>query len=338
MIEQRDTSRYHYLDLMRGLAIFFMIMQHAMIIHEVSEGEGDTLIGNIFILLGTAPAAPVFLFILGVFVANSKKSSPENIVRGIRLFVFGYIFNVLRFTIPALIGGAPYSNGNAPLDLLLIVDIFQVAGLSLIFLGVIKKIVKPRILFLVMIPAVLLVSPKLWGIGNNSPLLSPFTGVGGNVTFPLFPWIIFPLLGMYLNPYLLQRQLPWKALLLTGALAGLAGFFTLDLFSESDYSRLDFGTGLILISFVLFWTAISGFTVRYLLKSRFSIVAKTLFYWSRNVTPIFIIQWMIYGWSSLLIGVNKQNDVVSVLIGFSVLIVTHLLIKHTQVKNVIPIL
>ena len=338
MIEQRDNNRHDYLDLMRGLAIFFMVMQHAMIIHEVSEGEGDTIIGNIFILLGTAPAAPVFLFILGIFVANSKKSPTENIVRGIRLFVFGYIFNLLRFTIPALIGGEPYSEGDTPLDLFLIVDIFQVAGLSLIFLEIIKKTVKPRILFLAMIPAVLIVSPKLWGICDNNILLSPFTGVGANVTFPLFPWVIFPLLGLYLSPHLLKKTLSWKAILLMGLLVGIIGFFTLELFSESNYSRLDFGTGFLIISFILFWILISDFTVKVLIKSRFSIVARTLFYWSRNVTSIFIIQWMIYGWSTLLIGINKQNDIVSVLIGFSVIIVTHLLIKYTPVRNVIPTL
>lgn len=69
-----NPARIYSLDFVRGIAVLFMIMQHAMIMFEKTEGEGDTIIGNIFILLGTAPAAPVFVFIMGVFPREVKEN------------------------------------------------------------------------------------------------------------------------------------------------------------------------------------------------------------------------------------------------------------------------
>lgn len=102
---------------MRGLAVFFMILQHAIIIHERTSGEGNTILGNLFVFLGTAPAAPVFIFIMSVFFIKSNKPLKQNILRGLKLFVFGYILNLLRFTIPVFLAGAPFEYNQDPLSL-----------------------------------------------------------------------------------------------------------------------------------------------------------------------------------------------------------------------------
>ncbi|MED1918913.1 heparan-alpha-glucosaminide N-acetyltransferase domain-containing protein, partial [Bacillus thuringiensis] len=125
-LAQGESNRIFYLDFARGLAVFFMIMQHAMIMHERTSGEGDTLLGNLFVLLGTAPAAPVFIFIMGVFAVRSKKSVAENMIRGCKIFAFGYVLNVLRFTIPFSLAG----DSGVAMSHLFMVDIFQLAGLS----------------------------------------------------------------------------------------------------------------------------------------------------------------------------------------------------------------
>ena len=79
-----NTNRIFYLDFMRVLAVFFMILQHAIIIHERTSGEGNTILGNLFVILGTAPAAPVFIFIMGVFFIKSNKPLKQNILRGLK--------------------------------------------------------------------------------------------------------------------------------------------------------------------------------------------------------------------------------------------------------------
>lgn len=52
----KKTQRIAYLDFVRGLAILFMILQHSLVVYAVNGGE-TTLLGGIFVLLGTAPAA-----------------------------------------------------------------------------------------------------------------------------------------------------------------------------------------------------------------------------------------------------------------------------------------
>lgn len=64
---------------------------------------------------------------------KSKRNIKENIIRGCNLFVFVYVLNLIRFTLPLLIIGEPYISEHEALSLSMAVDIFQLAGLSLIF-------------------------------------------------------------------------------------------------------------------------------------------------------------------------------------------------------------
>ena len=86
-----QKKRILYLDIARGFAILFMFTQHCMIVHEKTSGFGDTILGNIFVFSGTAPAAPVFMIVMGVFLMRSKASLQKNIFRGIKLIFLGYL-------------------------------------------------------------------------------------------------------------------------------------------------------------------------------------------------------------------------------------------------------
>lgn len=110
----KKKKRIFYLDFTRMLATLFMIMQHAVIMHKISSGEGESLLGNIFILLGTTP---VFIIILGVFVKSSPAPAKKNYIRGIKLIILGYLLNIMRFSIPLYIIGKPYSLGESPLSM-----------------------------------------------------------------------------------------------------------------------------------------------------------------------------------------------------------------------------
>lgn len=339
MVKITKTNRIYYLDFMRGFAIFFMIMQHAMIIHEKTAGEGPTILGNAFILLGTAPAAPVFLLILGIFLMKSQRTMKENIFRGLKLFGFGYILNLLRFCLPILIAGEPYMVEGNPISLLLSVDIFQLAGLSMIILAFIKNFANNKWIFPISIVLILIISPYLWGRFENAFIFDLLWGVNSNVAFPLFPWIIYPLLGMYLSPHLLRSKFDnriRKYLLLWSIILGSIGLMTLDVLYIGDYSRSGLGIHFLIISFIFLWLLVSKFITNKISLDNISIVFKTLFYWSENVTSIYIIQWILYGWSMLLIGANAQNDYVAVIIGFGVLLLTHLLSKCSFIQRCIP--
>ena len=66
-------GRLRFLDLARGLAIVFMVFQHVQILFAVGSGE-DSSVGVAFLLLGTAPAAPVFMVAMGFLFGSSSRT------------------------------------------------------------------------------------------------------------------------------------------------------------------------------------------------------------------------------------------------------------------------
>lgn len=320
-----DSNRIIYLDIMRGLAIFFMIMQHAILVHDISSGEDVSLLSSIFLSLGTAPAAPVFLFIMGVLVCKSKKNQREIAYRGLKLFIMGYVLNIFRFYIPLLLSG---NNSITDLNLIFVVDILQVAGLSLIIISILFKLLCGKFTVPFIIPIILLVSPLLWGRFSTWPLFNPIWGRGSDVIFPLFPWIVYPLLGVHLSTYL-NRHISIKVqkkLIIWGIIAGVISYVTMGCFPKDDYSRYGFGACMAIISFILIWTYVVYFcVVKYRLSN--SSISRLLVFWSKNVTKMYVIQWLLYGLSVICYGSNNNTDEFAIIMGFVVLAMTHLLVR-----------
>ncbi|MGK7898264.1 MAG: acyltransferase [Xenococcus sp. (in: cyanobacteria)] len=345
-------GRIQYLDIARGLAIFGMFTQHSMLVHEVSGGEGEGLLVNLCMLLGTAPSAPVFMILMGVFLMKSKSNMRQNIWRGFKLLILGFILNLLRFIFPLLIvilltdnNNLNLGEGETPLELLFYVDIFQLAGLSLIFCVFFKKITERKFVVPGLIVSILLVAPFLWGKFDNNLLFHFLWGDGNNVSFPLFPWVIYPILGMYLSRYLIEPKTLKKNLknmryygfiltilgLLIVILSNLK-LFTFDtLFPNGDYERSGLGIHLLIIGFVLLW-----FNACYGIEQKFGVknpIIKVLIYWSRNVTAIYFIQWVLFGWSILIFDFNQQDAVIASIIGLVVLLSTHFSVKKEGVRK-----
>ena len=342
----KKKRRIHYLDIARGLAVFGMFTQHCMLVHEISAGEGESLLANLFLSLGTAPSAPVFMLIMGAFLMKSDSGIGQSVWRGIKLLILGFILNLLRGSIPLLIAvSLNLTEGETPLELLFYVDIFQLAGLSLIFCAFLKKIAERKFLVPFLILIILLVSPFLWGKLDNNLFFNLFWGDAENVSFPFFPWVIYPLLGMYLCRYLIGAKMPKRNLKKMGFYGLILSFlgllivilsalrlFRFDLFfPNGDYERSGAGIHLIIIGFLFLW-----FNVCYWLEQKFGLenrIIKVLIYWSRNVTAIYFIQWLLFGWSTLIFDQNKQNAFVSAIIGFVVLLTTHFSVKRERVRK-----
>ena len=351
MIKQsKKKRRIHFLDIARGFAIFGMFTQHSMIMHEISAGEGENLLANLFFYLGTAPSAPVFMVIMGAFLMKSDSSIGQSVWRGIKLLILGFILNLLRFTLPLLIALADNNSlnvteGETPLELLFYVDIFQLAGLSLIFGAFLKKIAEKKLVVPVLILAILLVSPFLWGKLDNNPFLNLFWGDAKNVSFPFFPWVIYPLLGMYLSQYLIESRtlkrnltkMGWSGLVLCslGLLIvnlSVFKFLTFDVFfPNGNYERSGAGIHLLIIGFVFFWlNACYGIEQKFGVEN---LLVKVLIYWSKNVTAIYFIQWVLFGWSTLIFDLNKHNAFGATIIGLFVLLITHFSVKRKRVRQ-----
>lgn len=334
-IKNMKKQRIVFIDLARGMAIFFMILQHVVLVYNFDAGESSDL-GGIFLLLGTAPAAPVFMLIMGIFFGRSKQLELKSgIVRGLKLLAMGYALNLVRFVLPVLITGEygeMLKGTESPFPLLFVVDILQMAGLALIVLTLVKRYIPWTFAQLSLATVIMFLSPLLWGILNNFPLFSPLWGTGSEVVFPLFPWIIYPLIGMIYGRYLLSCD-NIKFLMRKTSIMGLSMFMagvllwnilSNKIFVIGDYSRSGAAVHLTILGFIFVWLHICWWIAE---RIKDSGIFRLLFYWSKNVTVVYIIQWILIGWGTLLFGYNQQSMSVVMLIGAIVFLLTHVLTR-----------
>ena len=82
-------GRLRFLDLARGIAIILMVLQHVQLVFTTNSGQ-DSALGQVFLLLGTAPAAPVFMVTMGfLFGSSTRTGVRRGIVHGLQLLALG---------------------------------------------------------------------------------------------------------------------------------------------------------------------------------------------------------------------------------------------------------
>ncbi|MBN1342858.1 MAG: DUF1624 domain-containing protein [Phycisphaerae bacterium] len=337
--------RIAFLDLARGLAIFFMIMQHAMLIYGIKEGRSSPL-GMIVLLSGTGPAAPVFMLIMGVFFVRPKTAGLRyGLVRGLKLIALGYLLNLLRFSIPVLIrarSGLGTDDINLALSHFFAVDILQMAGLSLMIMAIIRQYAPRPLIWLALAAAVALVSPLLWGRFQDYPPLALLWGKGTYVYFPLFPWVIYPLVGMFysrfltpgrdLRPVMKRTALVGVGILVVGVVAWVLLLHTI--YGVGDYHRNNLGDHLLTLGFVFVWLPFWWWVVE---KLPGIPLFRLLYYWSRHVTAVYFIQWVLIGWSVFIVGPDERPPTMAVLIGLAVCALSDLLTRaYVAIRTAVP--
>ncbi|MBR1482229.1 MAG: DUF1624 domain-containing protein, partial [Ruminococcus sp.] len=199
--EAQKNARRFELDLLKALAIISMIFCHAVSrlgIHNAGyENEflfflGDEILGNYLCV------AHAFMFAMGVGIVYSRKSTPKKLIlRGVKLYLLGYLLNFLRYGMYNLAEGI--FSGDFRSDILrafLGMDILHLAGLALIFTGVMK------ILKLREVP-VLAIAGVLSAIGAVIPVIDTGNEVGNwlighfvstnseTCCFVFFNWYVF---------------------------------------------------------------------------------------------------------------------------------------------------
>lgn len=330
-------KRLYYLDLARGLAVFFMIMQHCILVHEYSGGEGEIgFLGGMLLLLGTAPAAPVFMFLMGVLLARPDSSHPSTLYwRGFKLLLLGYLLNLIRFSIPlsyAEASGIQLPEGETPLEQFLAVDILQLAGLSFLFSGFIVQFKLNKLLPIIIV-AILILAPYTWETFGHINWTAPLWGTGKNVYFPFFPWAVYALMGMYLSPVFLSlpSQPRNKQRLFFGCCIGLViCIVTFSFFPTGSYQRSGAAVGFGLLSFVILWLLFCLWLMERV--SPENPIIQVLNFWSRNVTVIYCVQWVLYGWSTLILDANAFDELTATGIGLIVLLASHLSAKSRHIR------
>jgi len=298
------VQRLRLPDLLKGLAILFMIQVHIMELF-MDYAAQQSVIAKVSLFLGGPFTAMVFMIVMGYFVAASRKTVGQTIKRGAKLFFLGFLLNIgLNFHLLLKIkyAGWPYN----PLEYIFGVDILYLAGLSIIVLAFLKWLpIKIRgVVSLVILTLVLLLTGKMnaWLTFPERNYITPFLGGTWSWSyFPLFPWLAYPLAGYFF--YLVEERLRhWfsRNTLVAGVFIFLVvaavlyfspkGFATtIDL---PAYYHHTFGYGAWALGLLVLWTA--GF---YLLVRKFQrrSAEKLLAWMGRNITVIYVIQWLIIG-------------------------------------------
>ncbi len=316
---EAGKTRVRAFDLARGLAVFFMILVHVLW-HWGAPATWTSPAGTVISLLGGPTGAPTFMFLMGASLAFSSRSTFAWLAaRGAWLVFLGYVLNVSRGVVPALLGMAtgvvsqdqiqPFT----PWFLLTTVDIHQMAGLSLIAIAILRTRTSPGWAWLALGGAIVLAAPWLRTLQFGTPLLdgplTPVLGSAPNVYYAVIPWLVYPLTGAVFGA-IVARAADRSAIFRWGGLLGLVlGAIGIALvlinpttFDVTTYWREPVAFVIGISGIVLVWLALCDLvTRRAWLDRRLSV-----FYgWSGRVIPMYFSHWILVGWG---IGITGFRD------------------------------
>ena len=305
-----NLGRQIELDVAKALAVLFMVLVHVQMTFSNSKLEESNL-GTVVDFLGGIPAAPIFMMLMGIGFAYSKSSHYKSFIKkGISILILGYLLNTLREVIPELIDYFYYQEEEAlenAIEGFINIDILQFAGLTTILWGfVIKmklnnyKILSITLLFSFLNMALLNFKFENYFLQATTGLLWGSSDIS---EFPFFTWIVYPIAGYYLAQFLLTCQNKskfYKILLISSTLlCSVFAYFILAIFkmdvgldSEITYYHHNLITNLLFTFFCIFWLSILYF----LYKILPNFIIKPIKRWSKNVTEIYFIHWILIGW------------------------------------------
>lgn len=311
----KPKRRVWSLDFAKGFALIFVVIIH--ILDNLSSQEVlDTPIAYGIFVFGRLVGSVVFMFLMGVALSISSRANLKGgIKRGLEVMLIGYVLNFLRGTLPVWLSlqSGKYTLAEiepyTPLYLLREFDILPFAGLALIILATIRHFFKKPLHWMVIGMIVLLITPFLRKISTDIPIIDFFTshiwGTEKPIYFPLLPWLAYPIIGMIYGHYLIDAKnktlFTWRSV---GIGIILMAITTPMLFIDPQYASLalhetfftfrNTAIGAVwYMGFVSLWMGFCFFLVENIPDN---ILFRRFYYWSKNVTTFYCIQWIIIGW------------------------------------------
>lgn len=306
-ISTKNTKRNQTADLLKGLAVIFMVQVHIM--EQFAKPEiFNSFIGKISLFLGGPPCAPVFMAVMGYFLASSEKPFSYYLKRGIILFAGGILLNIARSAnlLHYIFNGQSHADA---FFYIFGVDILLLAGLSVIIIGLLQFIFKRNFIFYFILAIVIAsIGPFLPVFGTGNDFLAYINAcLWGNFKwsyFPLFPWLAYILLGFTFRLIENKYQLLSKCtsgycivfsiplLIVCGLTIKYAANIAHDLNGTTGYYHHDIIYFAWLLSFLTAWAMIVHLVDRSAGKQPLIRYVKWI---GKNVTVFYVIQWVIIG-------------------------------------------
>jgi len=222
----QPTNRLLWVDLLKGLAVIWMIEVHATnALVRPALRTGATFD---WLNYGNGLIAPAFLFTSGaLFLVTLKRKLPDflklgslfwkQLYRLLGVVALGYVLHLPRFSLRQMV----FSLGPGDWSGFLQSDILQVIGVSLVFMVLLVLLLRKRALVAVVAGlaglAVFFLAPLALNSHWSLPsFLSPYITGQPKTMFPLLPWAGFLLFGSVVG-YLFDRVKgsPWFVLGIT---------------------------------------------------------------------------------------------------------------------------
>ncbi len=291
-------------DLAKGIAVLAMIQVHLMEVFARPE-LFQSLSGKMSLFIGGPFAAPVFLFIMGYFLAASKRATLSLVRRGTGLVLLGFLLNAglnLHLLIRIIAGEI----GAEPWRYILGADILINAGLSIILVSLLSPTVGKNPYVYLILAFALASLPLIIPFQGTATtrvryLASFFIGITPWSYFPLVPWMGYSLAGY---AWRLMEDSQWIGnvsrkpyrLYIAGVVLLLVLVFSpfaWDRITRLDsYYHHDLPLFLWNLGFLITWFILLDETFPLWSRSRFNAYLK----WTgRNVTAVYIVQWLVIG-------------------------------------------
>ncbi len=191
-------TRNNAADLIKGIAVILMIQVHLMEQFATSDLYGSIL-GKISLFLGGPFCAPVFMAVMGYYLATSKRNTAGFLKRGLILFAGGLLLNAGRSAnlLYRIFSGEMDLN---PWQFIFGADILTLAGLSVVMLGLLRLLFKKHYLpYTILAILTAGISPLLnqYAAADGFQLYVEafFMGAAPWSYFPVFPWFSYVVAG-----------------------------------------------------------------------------------------------------------------------------------------------
>lgn len=312
-------SRNRTADLLKGVAVILMVQVHLMELFARQEIY-DSMIGKVSLFLGGIPAAPVFMMVMGYYIAKSKKNFFQSLLRGLKIILLGFALNIgLNFhLLYKIYTGILIID---PMHYIFGVDILFLAGLSIIGLSLLKLIRAYRLhLYLFALIALfilqIILKNTLSGASDNY-LLAYFFGEGIWWSyFPFIPWFAYPLAGFLYE----KLDNNFGLVIMENLLYFLiGGFIVMAIFIEYGikisanlalYYNHNYLFFIYASFFLMAWSVSAFFITR-----KFTNTAVHYIEWlGKNVTAAYVIQWLIIG--NIATALYKTQSLIAIVFWF----------------------
>ena len=319
--EKVNTGRQLELDIARGLAVLFMIFIHVQL-YFADFSVIDSYFGDFNDFVGDIPAAPMFMFLLGVGINYSRKNNSSVMLkRGVILLLGGYLLSFFRGFIPNAI--TAYNTADIYLlyegiNELMYVDILQFSGLAMIMFSIFNRLNLKRLniavigIILAVLNLVMLnIKTDNFGISSITGL---FWGSNENSFFPFLTWAFYPIAGFLFGGFLIRCTNKKKFYSICAVISAIVFFVGVYIFNivfeiptglmlETGYYQHFITDNITFTAFVILEISIISFVAHLVPKFLQTIVKR----WSKNVTALYCIHWIIITWLALIIPTHSLN-------------------------------